>query len=286
MISSIWITGANGQLGIELRRKFARRKRVVATDAELDICDAAAVDRFIAGNGINTIINCAAYTNVEAAEENAGLCYRVNEIGVKTLADAAFKADAALVQISTDYVFDGGKRTPYKESDPPAPLSVYGASKLAGERAMQLAGCRGVIVRTAWLYSPYGKNFMKTMAALGAEHDQVKVVCDQIGSPTAADSLAAAVVKIIDNMTTQRGEIYNFSGRGPCSWSVFAAAIMHCAHNRCRVVDIKSDEYPQKATRPSYSYLDCSKIERDFGIVAEPWQSALERNWRRYKRTL
>ena len=136
MISSIWITGANGQLGIELRRKFARRKRVFATDAELDICDAAAVDRFIAGNGINTIINCAAYTNVEAAEENAGLCYRVNEIGVKTLADAAFKADAALVQISTDYVFDGVKRTPYKESDPPAPLSVYGASKLAGERAM------------------------------------------------------------------------------------------------------------------------------------------------------
>ena len=136
MISSVWITGANGQLGIELRRKFARRKRVFATDAELDICDAAAVDRFIAGNGINTIINCAAYTNVEAAEENAGLCYRVNEIGVKTLADAAFKADAALVQISTDYVFDGGKRTPYKESDPPAPLSVYGASKLAGERAM------------------------------------------------------------------------------------------------------------------------------------------------------
>lgn len=286
MISSVWITGANGQLGIELRRKFARRKRVFATDAELDICDAAAVDRFIAGNGINTIINCAAYTNVEAAEENAGLCYRVNEIGVKTLADAAFKADAALVQISTDYVFDGSKRTPYKESDPPAPLSVYGASKLAGERAMQLSGCRGVIVRTAWLYSPYGKNFMKTMAALGAEHDQVKVVCDQIGSPTAADSLAAAVVKIIDNMTTQRGEIYNFSGRGPCSWSVFAAAIMHCAHNCCRVVDIKSDEYPQKATRPSYSYLDCSKIERDFGIVAEPWQSALERNWRRYKRTL
>lgn len=286
MISSVWITGANGQLGIELRRKFARRKRVFATDAELDICDAAAVDRFIAGNGINTIINCAAYTNVEAAEENAGLCYRVNEIGVKTLADAAFKADAALVQISTDYVFDGGKRTPYKESDPPAPLSVYGASKLAGERAMQLSGCRGVIVRTAWLYSPYGKNFMKTMAALGAEHDQVKVVCDQIGSPTAADSLAAAVVKIIDNMTTQRGEIYNFSGRGPCSWSVFAAAIMHCAHNRCRVVDIKSDEYPQKATRPSYSYLDCSMIEREFGIVAEPWQSALERNWRRYKRTL
>ncbi len=283
---SVWITGANGQLGLELRRKLARRKRVFATDAELDICDAAAVERFIAEHGIGTIINCAAYTNVEAAEDDADLCFRVNETGVKTLAEAAFKADAALIQVSTDYVFDGNKRTPYQESDSPAPLSVYGASKLAGERAMQRSGCRGVIVRTAWLYSPYGKNFMKTMAALGAEREEVKVVCDQIGSPTAADSLAAAIVRIIGNIGTHRGEIYNFSGRGPCSWSDFAAAIMHCAHNRCRVVDIKSDEYPQKATRPKYSYLDCSKIERDFGIVAEPWQSALERNWRRYKRTL
>lgn len=286
MISSAWITGANGQLGIELRRKLARRKRVFATDADLDICDAAAVERFIAEHGINTIINCAAYTNVEAAEENADLCYRVNEIGVKTLAEAALKADAALIQISTDYVFDGSKRVPYKENDSPAPLSVYGASKLAGERAMQRSGCRGVIIRTAWLYSPYGKNFMKTMATLGAEREEINVVCDQIGSPTAADSLAAAIVKIMDNIGMRRGEIYNFSGRGPCSWSDFAAAIMHCAHNRCRVVDIKSDEYPQKATRPSYSYLDCSKIARDFGVQAEPWQSALERNWRRYKRAL
>ena len=252
---SIWITGANGQLGIELGRKLARRKRVFATDAELDICNAVAVEKFIAGHGIDTIINCAAYTNVEAAEDNPQLCYKVNELGVKTLAEAALKADAALIQISTDYVFDGKKSTPYTEGDAPAPLSVYGASKLAGEEAMRRTGCRGVIVRTAWLYSPYGKNFMKTMAALGAEREELKVVCDQIGSPTSADSLAEAIVKIVDNMAMQRGEIYHFSGRGPCSWSVFAAAIMHCAHNRCRVVDIKSDGYPQKAARPAYSYL-------------------------------
>lgn len=283
---SIWITGANGQLGIELRRKLARRKRVFATDAELDICDEAAVTGFIAANKIDTIVNCAAYTNVEAAEDNAGLCFRVNELGVKTLAQAASKADAALIQISTDYVFDGTKRTPYTESDSPAPLSVYGESKLAGERAMLQAGCRGVIVRTAWLFSPYGKNFMKTMATLGASRSEISVVCDQVGSPTAADSLAAAIVKIIDNMGNHRGEIFNFSGEGECSWSVFAAAIMHCAGNYCRVVDIKSDEYPQKATRPNYSYLDKSLIRREFGIEAEPWQSALERNWRRYKRTL
>lgn len=283
---SIWITGANGQLGMELRRKLARHKRVFATDAELDICDFAAVERFMAEHGTDTIINCAAYTDVEAAEDNAGLCCRVNELGVKTLAQAAAKADASLIQLSTDYVFDGTKRSPYTESDSPAPLSVYGKSKLAGERAMQQIGCRGAIIRTSWLYSPYGKNFMKTMASLGAEREEVRVVCDQIGSPTAADSLAAAIVKIIDNLGDCRGEIFNFSGEGECSWSVFAAAIMHCANNRCRVVDIKSDEYPQKATRPSYSYLDCSKIGRDFGIVPEPWQSALERNMRRYKRTL
>ena len=284
MNSSIWITGAKGQLGIELQKKLARRKNVVTTDAELDICDAAKVERFMADNNVGTIINCAAYTNVEAAEDNADLCYRVNELGVKTLAEAALKADAALVQISTDFVFDGSKGKPYKETDSPAPLSVYGASKLAGEQVMRKAGCRGVIIRTAWLYSPFGKNFMKTMAALGAERDQISVVCDQIGSPTAADSLAAAIVKILPQIGNRRGGIYHFTGEGPCSWSVFAAAIMHAAGNRCRVLDIKSDEYPQKATRPKYSYLDCSKIARDFGVKAEPWQSALERNMRRYKR--
>lgn len=271
-------------MGIELQRRLKRRRGVFATDAELDICDATAVRGFIAEHDINTIVNCAAYTNVEAAEENAELCYKVNENGVKVLAEAAAEAGAALVQISTDFVFDGRKKTPYKESDSPAPLSVYGASKLAGEAAMQKTGCRGVIIRTAWLYSPYGKNFMKTMAKLGAERESIGVVCDQIGSPTAADSLAAAIARIADRIGDRRGEVYHFTGNGPCSWADFAAAIMHCAGSRCRVDNIKSDEFPQKATRPKYSYLDCSKIARDFGIETEPWQSALERNWRRYKR--
>ena len=286
MYSSIWITGAGGQLGIELQRKFAGRRRLLATDAELDICDAAAVERFVAENSVGTIINCAAYTNVEGAESDADRCRKVNCLGVKVLAEAARKADASLVQISTDYVFDGKKDTPYRESDSPAPLSVSGATKLEGERAMQEAGCRGIIIRTAWLYSPFGKNFMKTMTALGAGRDEVSVVCDQIGSPTAADSLAAAIVKSLRHIRDFRGEVFHFSGRGECSWSVFAAAIMHAAGNRCRVTDIKSDEYPQKAARPKYSYLDCSKFAQIFGVEAEPWQSALERNMRRYKRLL
>lgn len=285
-MNAIWITGAGGQLGRELQRKLARRRSVFATDAELDICDAAAVESFMAAHNIRTIVNCAAYTNVEGAESDIQRCYSINHLGVKTLAEAALKADAALIQISTDYVFDGQKRSAYKESDRPAPLCVYGSSKLAGEEAMQQVGCKGIIIRTAWLYSPFGKNFMKTMASLGAARDVVNVVCDQIGSPTAADSLAEAIVKTVGRAGEYRGEVYHFSGRGACSWSDFAAAIMHCAGNRCRVVDIKSDEYPQKATRPKYSYLDCAKIARDFGITPEPWQSALERNMRRYKRSL
>lgn len=273
-------------MGTELLRKTARRKNILATDAELDICDAGAVKDFVAQNRIGTIINCAAYTNVEAAEDCPALCRKVNAGGAATLAQAALEADAALVQISTDYVFDGRKRTPYIESDSPAPLSVYGKSKLEAEEAIRAAGCRGVIIRTAWLYSPYGKNFMKTMLSLGTTRDEVSVVSDQTGSPTSADSLADAILKIIRNIGDRRGEIYHFSGDGACSWSDFAAAIMHCGGCSCRVRDIKSDEYPQKAARPAYSYLDKALIKQGFGIEAEPWQSALERNIRRYKRML
>ena len=283
---NIWITGAGGQLGTELQIKLKRRKGVYATDLEVDICNSEAVSRFMADNRIGIVINCAAYTNVEAAEDNPDLCRKVNVLGAKNLAQAALEADAALIQISTDYVFDGLKTTPYTEQDSPAPLSVYGASKKEAEDAIRDIGCRGVIIRTAWLYSPFGKNFMKTMASLGATREEVRVVCDQIGSPTAADSLSDAIVKICRNIGDRRGEIFHFSGEGPCSWSDFAAAIMHCAGNRCRVVDIKSDEYPQKATRPKYSYLSKALIKQEFGIEAEPWQSALERNMRRYKRLL
>ena len=283
---NIWITGASGQLGCELRLKLKSRKGVFATDLEVDICDPEAVRGFMTDNRIDTVINCAAYTNVEAAEDNPDLCRKVNVLGVQNLAQAALKADASLIQISTDYVFDGRKERPYTEQDSPAPLSVYGASKKEAEDAIREIGCRGAIIRTAWLYSPFGKNFMKTMATLGATRDEIRVVSDQIGSPTSADSLSDAILKIGRNIGDMRGEIFHFSGEGPCSWSDFAAAIMHCAGNRCRVVDIKSDEYPQKATRPKYSYLSKALIKQEFGLEAEPWQSALERNMRRYKRLL
>ena len=282
-MNSIWITGAGGQLGRELCRRLKRRRRLFATDLELDICDRAAVEGFMAEHDIDTIVNCAAYTNVEAAEDERELCYKVNEQGTRVLALAAKKADAALIQISTDFVFDGSRRSPYRESNSPAPLNVYGQSKLAGEEAIQQSGCKGIILRTAWLYSPYGKNFMKTMVALGQNRSRIGVVCDQIGSPTAADSLADTIARIIPRAGDFRGKIYHFSGRGECSWNDFATEIMRLAGCNCKVDKISSDEYPQKATRPKYSYLDCSRIKQEFGIEAEPWQSALERNMRRLR---
>jgi len=280
-MNSIWITGAHGQLGIELQQKLAGRGNIYATDFELDICDADAVDAFVLEHKIDTIVNCAGYTNVEAAEDDRERCFAVNMTGVKTLAQAALKADASLIHISTDFVFGGEKDTPYTESDTPAPLSVYGESKLAGEEAMRQVGCKGIIIRTAWLYSPYGKNFMKTMVALSGR-DEIRVVSDQVGCPTSADSLAGAIAAAIGKIGDRRGEIYHFSGSGACSWSDFAAEIMKDAGSDCRVIRIKSDEYPQKATRPKYSYLDCSRIKAEFGVEAEPWRAALKRNLRRY----
>ena len=237
----------------------------------------------MAEHGIDTIINCAAYTNVEGAEQQSRLCMAINADGAGTLAAAAGAFGATLIHVSTDFVFDGRKAAPYLESDSPAPLNVYGQSKLAGEEAIQQSGCKGIILRTAWLYSPYGKNFMKTMVALGQNRSRIGVVCDQIGSPTAADSLADAIARIIPRAGDFRGKIYHFSGRGECSWNDFATEIMRLAGCNCKVDKISSDEYPQKATRPKYSYLDCSRIKQEFGIEAEPWQSALERNMRRLR---
>ncbi len=280
-MSVIWIAGARGQLGRELQLKLAGKADVLSTGHELDILDSAALKAFARERGIGTIINCAAYTDVERAEAEAQRCFAVNSDGVRNLAEAALECGAALVHISTDFVFDGRSRTPYRESDSPAPLSVYGQSKLSGERAMRATGCRGIIVRTSWLYSPFGRNFMKTMLRLGRDRDEVGVVCDQIGSPTAADSLAQAIAAALPRIGDRRGEIFHYSGEGACSWSDFAAAIMSGAGLGCRVREIKSDEYPQKATRPKYSYLDCSLIRSELGIAREDWRTALCRNLRR-----
>lgn len=281
------ITGALGQLGRELFDIVGARKGYVWSDAilceerpdvvRLDICNSAAVASFVADNKIDTIINCAAYTNVDQAEEDVALCYAINVDGPRNLAKALKQVDGTLIHISTDYVFDGNrKRGAYKSSSACNPTSVYGATKRQGELAIRRAGVRGVIIRTAWLYSPYGKNFVKTMLRLGAEKQEIGVVADQFGSPTYAHDLAAAILKIVPQVGERRGEIYHFTDEGECSWFDLAAATMTYASLGCRVNPLATSEYPTKAVRPQRSVLDKSSIRDTFGVETPWWSTSLK----------
>lgn len=265
------ITGSRGQLGQELAKLLPD---AILTDADtLDITDAAAVNAFVREHNIDTIINCAAYTAVDRAEDDADVAHRVNVIGPENLA----KSGARVVHISTDYVFDGTAHTPYEPSDAPNPVSVYGKTKLAGERAVLDNARAAVIIRTAWLYSPYGNNFVKTMRRLGAEKSEINVVCDQIGTPTCAADLATAIATILPNMRDGMREIYHFTDAGVCSWYDFACAIMELSGLKCHVNPIPSSAYPTRATRPFYSVLSKEKIKHDFPTINIPhWQEALK----------
>lgn len=285
-MKKILVTGSCGQLGSELRFLAAGDDRFVFTDiagnpcgAEaLDICDGKAVAGFIADREIGTIINCAAYTNVDGAETDRELCFRINVDGPRNLALAAESAGAALVQISSDYVFDGNrKRGSYRESDACRPVSVYGESKRKCELAIRRTGCRGVIIRTAWLYSPYGKNFVKTMMRLGSEKKEVRVVCDQFGSPTFARDLAGAILKIIPQIGDRRCGIFHYTDEGECCWSDFAAEIMHYGGYGCRVVPVTTEEYGSATRRPARSVLDKSLIRETFGVETPWWNVSLKK---------
>ena len=283
-MQKILITGANGQLGSELQELTKDKSNYIFTDIaqsgtilQLDICDAAQVDAFICEHKIGGIINCAGYTNVDGAESNIDLCYKINADGVANLAKAARKHDSFMVHISTDYVFDGTrKRGTYKESSACHPNSVYGASKRKGEIAFRRSHCKGIIIRTAWLYSTYGKNFLKTMQRLGAEKKSIGVVADQIGSPTYARDLAKAILKIVPQIGDRRGEIFHFTNEGKCSWFEFAAAIMVYSGLDCKVNPLSTTEYPSAACRPAYSVLDKSKIRETFSVETPWWSSALK----------
>lgn len=279
----VLVTGACGQLGSEIRRLTEGSGDFVFTDyigadgvLSLDICDPDAVAACVAEYSVGTIINCAAYTNVERAEDEPDLCRRINCEGVAVLADAALQADAALIQISTDFVFDGSKGAPYLETDAPAPLSVYGRTKAEAEYIFISSGVKGVIIRTAWLYSPYGKNFLKTMLHLGATHESITVVDDQVGSPTYAADLAEVILKLLPAVHSKKGEIYNYSNAGACSWCDFAAEIMRRSGLSCKVIPVSSDRYPQKAVRPAYSYLDKGKIAAELELDVPQWQDSLQ----------
>lgn len=266
------VTGANGQLGQELRLLLGDRA-VYAGRAELDIADEEAVKAFFAGRKFDFVINCAAYTAVDKAEDDAEAADRANRLGPELLA----RYGRNIIQISTDYVFDGTAYLPYRESDEPNPVSVYGRTKLAGERAVLRDAETAVVIRTAWVYSAFGSNFVKTMRRLGAERESLGVVFDQVGTPTYAADLAAAIVAVLPQITPGTKEIYHFSNEGVTSWYDFACAIMEESGLSCAVRPIESSEYPTRAARPAYSVLNKAKIRRDFGLAIPHWREALKR---------
>lgn len=274
----ILVTGANGQLGRELRNVLESEipGQSIYTDvAELDLTDSKAVDLFFKQNEISHVVNCAAYTAVDRAEEEKLECASININAVKNLAIAADSVGAKIIHISTDYVFDGTAYRPYKESDKVNPISEYGTTKRKGETALLALAPESIIIRTSWLYSPHGNNFVKTMMRLGAEHSEIKVVCDQIGSPTYALDLARAIYRVLLSHQWVEG-IFHYSNEGVCSWYDFAKAIHRVAGIKgCNVCPIPTEEYPTAASRPFFSVLDKSRIKATYGADVPYWEDSL-----------
>jgi dTDP-4-dehydrorhamnose reductase len=242
--------------------------------AELDITNEAAIESFVNENAIDGIINCAAYTAVDKAEENQALCHLLNAVAPGYLAAAIEKRGGWIIQISTDYVFDGTNHTPYVETDPVCPNSVYGRTKLAGEEAAQKACAKTMIIRTAWLYSQFGNNFVKTMIRLGKEKPELGVIFDQIGTPTYARDLAVAIFEAVNKGIIPG--IYHFSNEGVISWYDFTKAIHRIAGiNTCHVRPLHTAEYPTPASRPHYSVLDKTKIKHTYGLEIPYWEDSL-----------
>ena len=283
MHKNILITGANGQLGSEIQKicGFYSDFRFFPTDVEeLDLTDKAAVASFISAHAIDYIVNCAAYTAVDKAEDAVELCYKINRDAVKNLAEAA-AGKAKIIHVSTDYVFDGRATLPYRETDPTHPQSVYGTSKLAGEEVLTALCPESIIIRTAWLYSVYGNNFVKTMLRLGKERPELRVVFDQQGTPTYAADLAQAILSIIvyaEKTGDFPAGIYHYSNEGATNWFDFTKKILQLAGiTSCTVHPITTDQYPVKAARPRYSVLDKTKIRETFGIRIPEWEESLQR---------
>jgi len=276
---NVLITGANGQLGSEMRRLGAvSPNNYIYTDvAELDITDAAAVAQFVKENAVNIIVNCAAYTNVDKAESDEPTAELINATAVANLAAAMKEVDGTLFHVSTDYVFGNEGNTPRTEDMPLNPLGVYGRTKLRGEQAIAETGCKAIIIRTAWLYSEFGNNFLKTMMRLTAEREQLNVVFDQVGTPTYAGDLALAIFSIIEGGLYAGNEgIYHFSNEGVCSWYDFATEIAMAAGNTaCKVLPCHSDEFPSPVKRPSFSVLAETKIKNTFAIEIPHWRDSM-----------
>lgn len=279
---NILVTGANGQLGNEMRivSRGSKDQYIFTDVAELDITDATAVEKMVIDNKVEVIINCAAYTNVDKAEDDYDLAELLNATAVKNLATAINQNGGTLIHISTDYVFGGTKNnTPCGEDEPANPTGVYGVTKLHGEQAIETVGCKHLIIRTAWLYSEFGKNFVKTMLNLTATKPSLNVVFDQVGSPTYAYDLAQAIFTIVENRKYEgKDGIYHYSNEGVCSWYDFTKMIAEYAgHTACNIQPCHSNEFPSKVVRPSYSVLDKTKIKNTFGIRIPYWTDSLKR---------
>ena len=287
---NILVTGANGQLGSEMRLVASRSAdKYVFSDVVdlpgvdtliLDITDIDAIRKVVRDHDIKAVVNCAAYTNVDKAEDDVALCTLLNAKAPENLAVAMKEADGLLVHVSTDYVFGGDPyNTPCTEDRKGTPTGVYGQTKLDGELAIQAAGCRHIIIRTAWLYSEFGKNFVKTMLGLTATKPQLNVVFDQTGTPTYALDLAETIFDILENRKWEGNDgIYHYSNEGVCSWYDFTKMIAEYAGNdTCRILPCHSDEFPSKVIRPSYSVLDKTKIKKTFGISVPYWTDSLKK---------
>lgn len=275
----ILVTGANGQLGSEMRKLGAvSPNEYIFTDVqELDITNKEAVMSFVEQNGVNIIVNCAAYTNVDRAEDDVATAELINATAVGNLAEAAKAVDGTLFHVSTDYVFGADGNTPRSEDMPTNPLGVYGRTKLSGEQAIQEVGAKAIIIRTAWLYSEFGNNFLKTMLRLTAEKESLNVVFDQVGTPTYAGDLALVIFSIIEgNLYAGNEGVYHFSNEGVCSWYDFANEIAIAAGNiNCNIQPCHSSEFPSKVTRPPYSVLDKTKIKQTFGVDIPHWRDSM-----------
>jgi len=275
---NILVTGANGQLGSEITElSKTLEDNFFFTDYDtLDITDCDAIESFVNTNQIDTIINCAAYTAVDKAEEDEEKADKLNHLAVKYLANISKAKEIKLIHISTDYVFDGKNYRPYKEEDATNPPSIYGKTKLAGEKAfLEISPQNSLIIRTSWVYSSFGANFVKTMLKYGKEKDELRVIYDQVGTPTYARDLAQLILDITPKIQNSKFKIYHYSNEGVLSWYDFAKEIIKMAKIECEVVPIESFEYPVPAPRPHYSLLNKAKIKKEFDITIPFWKDSL-----------
>jgi dTDP-4-dehydrorhamnose reductase len=286
----VLVTGKNGQLGQSLKQLTTHYPQLTMTFVgreEFDLASTESIEAYFANNEYDVIINCAAYTAVDKAESEPNLANRINHLAVKQLAKIAKQQDATLIHISTDYVFNGQNHKPYIESDPTDPQSVYGSTKLKGEQAIQGINSKGCIIRTSWVYSEFGNNFVKTMLRLGAERDSLSVIFDQVGTPTYAGDLAKAILQIVNDeclmlneVTTsiqhQKSNIYHYSNEGVCSWYDLAKTIFEYAKIPCVVLSIETKDYPTHAKRPHYSLMNKAKIKQTFDLAIPYWKDSLQ----------